>query len=65
MTATQRRLTESGRIIATGRDIQRRADVRLLRRRIADLRDKHHDLTAKLIADELDELVMEINSATK
>lgn len=65
MTRTMRRLTESGRLLGNGRDIQRRLDIRIIKARSAAHRADTNNITAKLIADELDELVLAINAATK
>jgi hypothetical protein len=65
---TLRKLNESARLLGVGRDIQRRADCRILSVRIAELRHKaltENDLTATLIAAELDELVKVIAAHTK
>jgi hypothetical protein len=65
---TLRKLNESARLLGAGRDIQRRADCRILNARIAVLRHKaltENDLTATLMAAELDELVKAITAPTK
>ncbi len=62
MTATEQRLTASIRV---DREVSVRIKGRILgiiRARIAELRAKHNDLTSQLVADELDEIVQEINS---
>ncbi len=55
-------LSESQRLLKVGRDLQRGIDVQILRVRIAELRRDFNNLTATLAADELDELVEEIES---
>jgi len=60
-----RKLTDSGRILASGRDIQRRYDIRILRARIATLRVDKNNLSAILIADELEEMARQITLATR
>jgi hypothetical protein len=65
---TLRKLNESAHLLGAGGDIQRRVDCRILNDRIAALRHKsltENDLTATLIAAELDELVKVITTATK
>ncbi len=64
-TTDARRHEKSGRILASGRDIQRRYDIRILRARIATLRVDKNNLSAILIADELEEMARQITLATR
>jgi len=65
VTRTMRKLTDSDRILRQGRFNQRCIDCRLIRARILTLRADPNNITAKLIADELDGLVIAITEATK
>lgn len=65
MTATEQQLADGVRITGLARDVQRCRVVAIIKARAAAHRAKKNNIIASLIADDLDELVNEINATAK